>query len=78
VLALLLQLAQSDFLDPSRGPDQTGGFRVDPTAFLAIFGLGLLLGVLGHLFRSKAMVALGVALVFLTTLIAPLYLALTR
>ncbi len=78
MLALLQQLAQSDFLDPNRGPDQTGGFRVDPTAFVAIFGLGLLLGMFGHLFKSKTMVALGIALIFLTTLIVPVYLALTR
>jgi len=75
---LLLQLAQSDFLDPSKGPDQTGRFRVDPAPFLLIFGLGALLGIFGHLFRSKVMVALGVSLIFLTTLIAPLYLTLTR
>lgn len=76
--ALLTLLAQGDFLDPSRGPDSSGGFRVDPTAFVMIFGLGFVLGAFGHLLRSKTMVAAGIALIFLATILAPVYLTLTR
>jgi hypothetical protein len=76
-LAVLL-LVLSDFLDPSRGPDQRGGFRVSPTLFLAMVVGGFLIGTIGHVIRSRALVAVGVGLIFLATLFIPIALSVTR
>src|ERR671923_2025192 len=54
-----LLLAMSDFLDPGRGPDQSGDFEVSPSLFIALFGVGFLIGAVGHLVRSRALVAAG-------------------
>ena len=71
-------LVMSDFLDPSRGPEQRGGFRVSPTLFLVMVGLGFLLGALGHLVRSRALQAVGVGLIFLSTVLIPITLRATH
>jgi hypothetical protein len=72
-LALLAQL-----LDPDRGPEPTGDWRSDPKAFVALILAGFLVGTLGHLFKSKTMVATGILMIFLATVGIPLYLQLTR
>jgi hypothetical protein len=64
----------AQFLQPDRGPDQSGDFRVNPNLFFAMFGLGFLLGTLGHLFKSKLLVATGIALVMLATFLIPVVL----
>ena len=73
-----LTLFAQDFIDPKQGPDQSGEFRVSPNAVITIFGLGFLLGIFGHLFKSKTMVAAGIGLIFLATMFLPIYLSLTR
>ncbi|HEX2161506.1 MAG TPA: hypothetical protein VHF88_06770 [Thermoleophilaceae bacterium] len=72
----LLLLAQ--FLDPSRGPDQTGDFKVSPRPFLATIGAGFLIGTIGHVLRSRTLVAFGVALIFGATVALPLALAIAN
>ena len=72
-LALLAQ-----FLDPSRGPEQTGDFSVSPTAFIVLMGLGFVVGVFGHIVKSKPMIAAGVLMIFLATVFIPLAFHLTR
>jgi hypothetical protein len=67
-----LLLAMSDFLDPGRGPGQGGDFRVSPFFFIVMFGLGFGLAALGHLIRSRALVVIGVLLVFLATVLLPI------
>jgi hypothetical protein len=62
-------LAQSDLPSPS------GDFRVSPGFFVAVFGIGFLLGILGHIVQSRTMVACGVTLIFLTTVLLPIILA---
>ena len=62
----------SDFLDPGRGPGQGGDFRVSPFFFIVMFGLGFGLAALGHLIRSRALVVIGVLLVFLATVLLPI------
>jgi len=74
---LLLALI-AEFLDPDKGPKPTGDWRSDPKAFLALILIGFLVGALGHLFKSKTMVATGVLMIFLATVGVPLYLHLTR
>jgi hypothetical protein len=71
LLASLL-VAMSDFLDPGRGPDQSGDFEVSPSFFIVLFGIGFLLAALGHLVKSRALVATGVLLVFLATVLLPI------
>jgi hypothetical protein len=59
-------------------PPQSGDFRVSPTFFIVLFGLGFLLGMFGHLFKSRFMVGTGVLLIFLATFLLPLALHATR
>ncbi len=71
-------LAQSDFIDPSQGPDATGAFEVSPRLFFILLGIGFGLGMIGHLTRIKTLVAAGVLMVFLSTILIPLALHATR
>ncbi len=77
MLAALL-LAMSDFLDPGDGPDPGGEFRVSPSFFIGLLGLGFLIGTFGHVIKSRTLVAIGVALIFSATLFLPLAYALVR
>jgi hypothetical protein len=54
------------FYDPS--PD----FGSDPRPFVAMMLIGFVIGVIGHIVRSKALVALGIGLIFLATFLLPL------
>jgi hypothetical protein len=76
-LAALL-LVMSDFLDPGRGPDQRGAFRVSPTIFLLLAIGGFVVGAFGHLIKSRAIVALGIAMIFLATVFIPITLNITH
>ena len=71
-LAAALLLAMSDFLDPGDGPDPGGEFRVSPTFFIGLLILGFVVGTLGHVIKSRTLVAIGVAMVFAATLLLPL------
>jgi hypothetical protein len=75
---LLALLAQTDFLDPGGGPDQSGDFRVSPTFFVVMFGLGFLVAVMGHIVKSRTLVAAGVLMIFLSTVLVPILLHATR
>jgi hypothetical protein len=77
-LALPLLLVLADFLNPDQGPQQTGDFRVSPGFFVALLGVGFLVGVIGHIVRSKTLVAVGVTLIFLATVLIPIALNATR
>jgi hypothetical protein len=76
-VAAVLHFAQ-DLIEPNAGPEPSGDFRVSPNAVIAIFGLGFLLGIFGHIFKSKTLVASGIGLIFLATMFIPIYLSLTR
>jgi hypothetical protein len=54
------------FYDPS--PD----FGTDPRPFVAMMLVGFVIGVAGHVVRQRALVALGIGLVFLATFLLPL------
>ena len=43
-----------------------------PLPFAALMGLGFLVGIAGHLYRSPALVAVGIFLIFLATILLPL------
>ncbi len=67
----------SDFLDPGSGPDQSGDFRVSPTFFVLLLGAGFVIGVFGHIVKSKTLVAVGIGLVFAATVALPVVVALS-
>ena len=68
----------ADFIDPSKGPDQSGDFEVDPAFFFVLLGLGFLIGVVGHIARSRTVVAVGVILIFAATVFIPIALNVTH
>ena len=71
-------LAMSDFLDPGDGPDPGGEFRVSPSFFLVLLGLGFLIGTIGHIVKSRTLVAIGVILIFGATLVLPIAYTVSR
>ncbi|HKF79378.1 MAG TPA: hypothetical protein VKB17_00980 [Thermoleophilaceae bacterium] len=68
----------AQFLNPDQGPKQTGSFEVDPSFFFVLLGAGFLIGVLGHIFRSRTLVAIGVILIFAATVFIPIALNATQ
>ena len=62
----------ADFLDPGDGPSQSGDFRVSPTFFIVLLGLGFLIGTLGHIMKSRTLVAVGVLSCFAATVFLPI------
>ena len=67
--ALVSVMAQ--FL-PDDGPGQSGDFRVSPTFFVVLLGLGFLIGTLGHIVKSRTLVIAGILLIFAATIFVPL------
>ena len=54
------------------GPEQKPDFGADPKPFVAMMLLGFVIGVAGHIYKSKLTVAFGIGLVFLSTVALPL------
>jgi hypothetical protein len=73
-----LWLLLADFLNPDQGPKQTGDFKVDPAFFFILLGAGFLIGVFGHIIRSRTLVAIGVILIFAATVFIPIALNATH
>ena len=76
--ALVSVMAQ--FL-PDDGPGQSGDFRVSPTFLIVLLGLGFVLnlatnalhiGTIGHIVKSKTLIAAGILLIFAATIFVPL------
>jgi hypothetical protein len=60
-------LLQAGFsYDPS--PD----FGTDPRPYVAMMLIGFVIGVVGHVTRTRALVVLGIGLIFLATFLLPL------
>jgi hypothetical protein len=69
--ALLSLLAEFDLPErPDISPDSK--FGTDPKPYLILFGVGFLIAVFGHIFKVKVMIAAGILMVFLSTVILPL------
>jgi hypothetical protein len=49
-------------------------FDPSPAPFIALMALGFLIGTAGHVYRNQWVVGIGIALVFLSTLVLPLLL----
>ena len=74
----MLALVVAQFLDKREGPEPSGDFSVNPKAFLALILLGFLVGTVGHIYKSKTMIATGIVMIFLATVGIPIFLNLTR
>jgi hypothetical protein len=73
-----LVVAMSDFLSPDDGPGQSGEFRVSPTFFLVLLGLGFLIGTVGHVYKSRTLQAAGILLIFAATIFLPIAYSVSR
>ena len=47
-------------------------FQVDPVPLIALMGLGFLVGVAGHLTKTRSLVILGIGMIFVATFVLPL------
>ena len=47
-------------------------FSPSPVPFLALMALGFAIGVTGHVYRSRPLIATGIGLVLIATLLLPL------
>jgi hypothetical protein len=70
--------AMSDFLDPRAGPEQGGDFEVSPTFLITLLAMGFVIGTLGHILKSRSLVAAGVILIFAATLFIPIALSVSN
>jgi hypothetical protein len=52
--------------------DSNFDFTPDPKPYIAIFGIGFMIAVVGHVSRSKTLIATGLVLIFLATVLLPL------
>jgi hypothetical protein len=51
----------------------TGPFNdLSPRAYIALMGLGFIVGTAGHIVKSKVLVAAGILMIFLATVLLPL------
>jgi hypothetical protein len=51
----------------------TGPFNdLSPRAYIALMGIGFVVGTSGHVIHSKVLVAAGVLMIFLATVLLPL------
>jgi hypothetical protein len=47
-------------------------FDPDPLPFIVLMGLGFLVGVAGHIYKSNAVIATGIGMIFVATILLPL------
>jgi hypothetical protein len=47
-------------------------FDPDPLPFIVLMGLGFLVGVTGHIYKSNAVIATGIGMIFAATILLPL------
>jgi hypothetical protein len=53
-------------------------FSPSPVPFIVLMGLGFVVGVAGHVYRSRPLVATGIGLILIATLLLPLALYATE
>ena len=52
--------------------DPNPSFGASPTPFIVLMIAGFVIGVFGHITRTKGLVALGIGMIFLATFLLPL------
>ena len=77
MLAVLVPVL-GQFLSPEDGPGQSGDFEVSPRFFLVLLVLGFVIGTLGHIIKSRTLVAAGVFLIFAATVFLPIAYSVSR
>jgi hypothetical protein len=51
----------------------TGPFNdLSPRTYIALLGIGFIVGTIGHIVKSKVLVAAGILMIFLATVLLPL------
>jgi hypothetical protein len=53
-------------------PVPLAAFDPSPTPFVVLMAVGFVLGAVGHVYKSKTLVATGIGLIFMATLGLPL------
>ena len=56
----------------ARSGDTSAFNDLNPRGYIALMGLGFLVGTAGHIVKSKSMIAAGVIMIFLATVLLPL------
>lgn len=52
--------------------DPHPSFGADPKPFVALMILGFVIGIAGHVVKSRTLIALGIGMIFLGTFLLPL------
>ena len=52
-------------------------FAPSPVPFIVLMGVGFLVGIVGHVYKSRALIVTGIGCIFLATLLLPLALSAT-
>ena len=47
-------------------------FEPSPLPFIALMGLGFVVGVAGHIYKSRTAIVTGIGMIFVATLLLPL------
>jgi hypothetical protein len=47
-------------------------FDPDPLPFIVLMGIGFVIGVGGHVYKSNAAIATGIGMIFVATILLPL------
>ncbi len=47
-------------------------FTPSPYPFIGLMALGFLVGTIGHVYKSRGLIATGIGMIFLSTLLLPL------
>jgi hypothetical protein len=47
-------------------------FEPDPLPFIVLMGLGFLVGIGGHVYKSRTAIAAGIGMIFVATILLPL------
>ena len=68
----------ADFLNPTQGPEPSGDFQTSPSFFITLFAIGALVAMVGHLTRTRVLIAAGILMIFLATVLIPIFLQATR
>ncbi len=65
-----------EFAGPLPIPENTP-FAPGPGSYIALMGFGFVLAVIGHLARSKTLIATGIAIIFAAIILVPVGVYLT-
>jgi hypothetical protein len=47
-------------------------FEPDPLPFIVLMGVGFVIGIAGHVYRSRTAIATGIGMIFVATILLPI------